>query len=76
MRLEVACFVTVGRTPYSVHPVEPKLFFEDGRKRLIRVDDFVGVMDLERLRMNLVHGNVKMLVFLLAVANRDVLVFL
>jgi hypothetical protein len=56
--------------------VEPKLFFEDARKRLIRMDGFVGVMDLQRLRMNLVHGNVKMLVFLLAVANGDVLVFL
>ena len=76
MRLEVACFVTVGRTPYSVHPVEPKLFFEDARKRLIRVDGFVGVMDLERLRMDLIHRDVNMLVLLLAVAHGDVLVFL
>ena len=33
-------------------------------------------MDLQRLRMNLVHRDVKMLVLLLAVPYRDVLVFL
>jgi len=33
-------------------------------------------MDLQRLWMNLVHRDVKMLVLLLAVAHRDVLMFL
>jgi hypothetical protein len=56
--------------------VEAKLFFEDARKRPIRMDGFVGVMDLQRLWVDLVHGNVKMLGLLLTVADRDVLVFL
>jgi len=43
---------------------------------LIRVDGFVRVMDLQRLWMDLVHRDVKMLVLLLAVAHRDVLMFL
>jgi len=33
-------------------------------------------MDLQRLWMDLVHRDVKMLVLLLAVAHRDVLMFL
>jgi hypothetical protein len=76
MRLEVARSVAVGRTPRSVHFVEAKLFFEDARKRLIRMDGFVWVMDLQRLRMNLVDRNVKMLMLLFTVAHRDILVFL
>ncbi len=46
---------------------------EDGRKRLIGRDGLVGMMDFQRFRMDLVHGDMKMLVLLLAVANGDVL---
>ena len=74
VRLEVARPVTPGTTSRSVDAVEPKVFFEDARKRLKRRNGLVGVMDLQRLRMNLVHRDVKMLVLLLAMANRDVLV--
>ena len=76
MRLEVSGSVALQRTPRSVDSVQAELFFEDGRKGLIRVDGFVRVMDLQCLRMNLVHRDVKMLVLLLAVAHRDVLVLL
>jgi hypothetical protein len=54
--------------------VQPKLFFEVARQRLIGVDGFVGMADLQRLRVDLVHGDVKVLMFLLAMPNRDVLV--
>ena len=76
MRLEFPCSVALAMTPRSVDAVQAKLFFEGARKRLIPVDGFVGVMDLQRLRMNLVHRDVKMLVVLLAVAHGDVLMFL
>ena len=76
MRLEVARLVAESGALRAVHPMEPELFLEDARKRLIRMDGLVGVMDFERLRMNLVHRNMDVLVLLFAVADRDVLVFL
>ena len=74
MRLEVARPMALGMTSRSVDAVQPKLLFEDARKRLKRRNGLVGVMNLQRLGMNLVHGHVKMLVLLLTMANRDVLV--
>ena len=74
VRLEVAGPVALGTTSRSVDAVEPKLLFEDARKRLKRRNGLVGVMDLQRLGMDLVHRHVKMLVLLLAMADRDVLV--
>ena len=74
MRLEVARPVALGTTSRSVDAVEPKLLFEDARKRLKCRNGLVGVMDLQRLGMDLVHRHVKMLVLLLAMADRDVLV--
>ena len=76
MRLEVARPVAQGGALPACHPMEPELFLEDARKRLIRMDGLVGVMDFERLRMNLVHRNMDVLVLLFTVADRDVLVFL
>ena len=76
MRLEVAGSVAMRTTSHSVDSVQAELFFEDARKRLIRMNGLVGVVDLERLRMDLVHRHVKMLVLLLTVAHRDVLVLL
>ena len=74
VRLEVAGPVALGTTSRSVDAVQPKLLFEDARKRLKRADGLIRVMDLQRLRMDLVDRHVKMLVLLLAMANRDVLV--
>ena len=74
MRLEVARPMALGMTSRSVDAVQPKLLFEDARERLKRRNGLVGVMNLQRLGMNFVHGHVKMLVLLLAMANRDVLV--
>jgi hypothetical protein len=76
MGFEAANSVALRTTSRSVDAVQAELFFEDARKRLIRVDGFVRVMDLQCLRMNLVHRDVKMFVLLLAVAHRDVLMFL
>jgi len=58
--------------PDQAYPKPRELFFEDARQRLIRWDGFVGVVDLQRLGVDLVHGEVKMLVFLLTMAHRDV----
>jgi hypothetical protein len=44
MRLEVARPVALGTTSRSVDAVEPKLLFEDTRKRLKRRNGLVGVM--------------------------------
>jgi hypothetical protein len=74
MCLKVAGLVVQRRAERSVYPVQPKLFFEVARQRLIGVDGFVGMMDLQRLRVDLVHGDVKMLMLLLTMADRDVLV--
>ena len=76
MRLKIARLVVQRRTRRSVYPVQPKLFFEIARQRLIGVDGFVGVMDLQRLRVDLIHGDVKMLMLLFTMADRDVLVLL
>jgi hypothetical protein len=76
MRLEVARIVILGTTCAPIHPAEVKLLFEGAGNRLKRVNGFVRMVDLERLRMNLVHRHMKMLVLLLAMANRNVLVFL
>ena len=76
MRLEIAGLVAARKTLRSVYLMQPELFLEDARELLIGVDRFVRVMDLQRLRMNLVHRDVKMLVLLLAMAHRNVLVFL
>ena len=76
MRLEVARPVAQSRALRAVDSSESKLFLEDARKRLIGVDGLVGVMDLERLGMNLAHRDMEMLVLLFAVSDRDVLVFL
>ncbi len=76
MRLKIAGFVAQRRTRRSVYPVEPELFFEDARQRLIRRDGLIRMMDLQRLGVDLVHRDVKMLVLLLTMAHRDVLVLL
>ena len=73
VRLEVAGTVALGTTSRSVDAVELKLLFEDARQRLKRRNGLIGVMDLQRLWMDLVDRHVKMLVLLLAMANRDVL---
>ena len=75
MRFKVACLVAMRRAYRSVYSMEPELFFEDVRKRLVGVDGLVGVMDLQRLRVNLVHRNMDVLVLLFTVADRNVLVF-
>ena len=62
--------------PLPDDPVKPaELFLEPARKCLIRRDGFVGMMDFECLRMNLVHRDVNMFMLLLAMADGDVLVF-
>jgi len=76
VRLEVACPVALLAYSRSVDSVQAELFLEHARKYLVRVDGLVGMVDLERLRMNPVHRDVKMLVVLLAVAHGDVLMFL
>ncbi len=74
VRLEVSGLVVPGTSYGPVHPVKAKLLFEPAGKGLKRGDGLIRMMDSQRLGMNLVHGHVKMLVLLLAMANRDVLV--
>ena len=62
MGLEVTGSVVLRTTSRSLDAVQAKLFFEDPSKRLIRVDGFVGMMDLQRLRIDLVHRDVNVLV--------------
>ena len=68
--------VILIKTYSSVQPAKAELFFDGASKPLKHKDGLIGVVDPQRLWMNLVHGHVKMLVLLLAMANRDVLVFL
>ena len=73
MRFQIPRPVALGLTPATIDSVQSELLLEDARKRLICRDGFVRVMDLERLRMNLVHRDVNMFMLLLAMADGYVL---
>jgi hypothetical protein len=55
--------------------VKPELLLELARQRFERVDVPPRVVDLPRLRVNLIDRNMNVFVLLVAVAHRDVLMF-